>query len=146
MHNIDKWRASYQSTMAKKRADAKLRPFEEQPGYLQREQVFEQQNGCCAKCGLDKWLGNLIPLELEHKDGNHLNNARSNVELLCPNCHAMTDTWRGRNKKVGAKNVSDAEMQEALKTSKNIRQALIKLGLAPKGNNYQRAKRLLEIP
>lgn len=33
-----------------------------------------------------------------HKDGNHLNNELENLELLCPNCHALTENWRGKNK------------------------------------------------
>jgi 5-methylcytosine-specific restriction endonuclease McrA len=43
-------------------------------------------------------LGNPIPLELEHKDGNCTNHNIENLELLCPNCHALTDTYRGKNK------------------------------------------------
>lgn len=43
----------------------------------------------CEKCGLETWLGGPIPLELHHKDGNHYNNALDNLEILCPNCHAL---------------------------------------------------------
>lgn len=53
----------------------------------------------CTNCGLTEWLGNPIPLELEHKDGNPSNNRLDNLTLLCPNCHSLTDTYRGRNKK-----------------------------------------------
>lgn len=42
-------------------------------------------------------MGNPIPLELEHKDGDHGNNEISNLEILCPNCHAFTPTYRGKN-------------------------------------------------
>lgn len=51
----------------------------------------------CEKCGLSEWLGNPIPLHMHHKDGNHLNNKLENIELLCPNCHAMTDNYAGKN-------------------------------------------------
>lgn len=50
----------------------------------------------CERCGLTEWQGNPIPLELHHKDGNRFNNALDNIELLCPNCHALTDNYRGR--------------------------------------------------
>lgn len=53
----------------------------------------------CESCGRVKWLGKLIPLELNHVDGNHYNNNLSNLEILCPNCHAQTPTYRGRNKR-----------------------------------------------
>lgn len=51
----------------------------------------------CENCGLTKWLDKPIPLELHHKDGNRNNNILENYELLCPNCHALTDSYRGKN-------------------------------------------------
>ena len=50
----------------------------------------------CECCGQTFWQGHPIPLELHHKDGDHGNNDLSNLELLCPNCHAFTDNYRGR--------------------------------------------------
>lgn len=51
----------------------------------------------CENCGLEQWLNHPIPLELHHKDGNRHNNVIENFELLCPNCHAFTDSYRGKN-------------------------------------------------
>ena len=51
----------------------------------------------CESCGLTSWLGKPIPLELHHKDGDRYNNILENFELLCPNCHAFTDSYRGKN-------------------------------------------------
>ena len=51
----------------------------------------------CANCGRSEWLGQRIPLELDHIDGDRENNQLSNVRLICPNCHALTPTYRGRN-------------------------------------------------
>lgn len=45
----------------------------------------------CELCGYSEWLGKEIPLELHHKDGNHLNNAFDNLQILCPNCHAIQE-------------------------------------------------------
>lgn len=53
----------------------------------------------CNKCNLEKWLDEKIPLELNHIDGNHTNNELSNLELLCPNCHAFTPHYRGKKLK-----------------------------------------------
>ena len=51
----------------------------------------------CAVCGLNEWLGEKIPLELDHIDGCRENNSLGNLRLLCPNCHSRTPTYRGRN-------------------------------------------------
>jgi len=119
-------------------------PFEQLKSSLRRERIFKEQSSSCNRCKLTSWLGEKITLELEHKDGNHFNEARENLELLCPNCHSLTDTWRGRNKNKGksGKRVSDEEMMNALKQEPTIRQALIKVGLSAKGGNYFRAKHL----
>lgn len=53
----------------------------------------------CAVCGLVEWRGLPAPLELDHIDGRHSNNRLDNLRLLCPNCHAQTPTYRGKNKK-----------------------------------------------
>jgi hypothetical protein len=52
----------------------------------------------CSSCGLRDWLGKPISLELNHKDGNGYNHALSNLELLCPNCHSQTHTYRNRKR------------------------------------------------
>jgi len=63
---------------------------------LLREGVFALR---CGQCNRSEWLGEVMPLELHHVDGNRSNNATSNLLLLCPNCHALTTTYRGKNKK-----------------------------------------------
>lgn len=77
---------------------------------LLREGILEPQ---CAHCTLTLWLGQDIPLELDHIDGNPNNNSLTNLRLLCPNCHAMTPTYRGKNKqKVGAQGGTRTRMTE----------------------------------
>lgn len=51
----------------------------------------------CEKCGLAEWNGEKISLELNHINGDRFDNRLLNLELLCPNCHAQTETYRGRN-------------------------------------------------
>ena len=36
-------------------------------------------------------------LELHHINGDHYDNRIENLQILCPNCHAKTDNYRGRN-------------------------------------------------
>ena len=52
----------------------------------------------CAACSNTSWLGQPIPLELDHINGDHRDNEFANLRLLCPNCHALTSTYRGKNR------------------------------------------------
>ena len=54
----------------------------------------------CECCGNTEWMGKPIPLEVHHKDGDRTNNTLENFELLCPNCHAFTDSYRGKNSRI----------------------------------------------
>jgi hypothetical protein len=50
----------------------------------------------CHSCKRKTWLQKPLPLELHHLDGNHKNNQLSNLSLLCPNCHTLTEGYRRR--------------------------------------------------
>jgi 5-methylcytosine-specific restriction endonuclease McrA len=51
----------------------------------------------CEICDSSTWLDKPIKLELHHIDGNRNNNLIENIQLLCPNCHSYTDTYKGKN-------------------------------------------------
>lgn len=61
---------------------------------LIKEGIFEHK---CSNCQMTHWLDNPIPIELDHIDGNSKDNSLLNLRLLCPNCHALTPTYRGKN-------------------------------------------------
>lgn len=94
----------------------------------------------CEQCGLSEWQGKEIPLEMHHIDGDHFNSDLSNLILLCRNCHALTDNYGSKNKRAS---IPEEVLVEALKTSSNVRQALLKVGLTGKGKNYDRCYELI---
>lgn len=51
----------------------------------------------CEICGLEDWLGKPLSMALHHVNGDGLDNRLENLQILCPNCHAQTDTYGGRN-------------------------------------------------
>lgn len=50
--------------------------------------------------------GNTESAELHHINGDHCDNRLENLQILCPNCHAKTDTYRGKNKSTKKKPLS----------------------------------------
>jgi hypothetical protein len=95
-----------------------------------RGALIKERGHKCEVCNNTKWNGKSITLELEHIDGDKLNNVKDNLKLLCPNCHSQTSTWR-RRKTIGKnKKYTDAEMVEAIKTSHSMTSTLNKLNLS----------------
>ena len=110
-----------------------------------KKRIILEQDGKCNRCKISEWLGEKLTLEVEHIDGNHTNNERTNLEALCPNCHSLTPTWRGRNKSnnINRGRIDDNELFKVLlENNFNMRQSLIQVGLAAKGGNYGRCHRL----
>lgn len=59
----------------------------------------------CDKCNNNgSWLGEILSLQLEHRNGINNDNRIENLCFLCPNCHSQTDTFSGKsNKKLETK-------------------------------------------
>lgn len=68
-----------------------------------RDYLLKKSDYSCSKCGFNTCHpddGRTI-LEINHIDGNGLNHSPENLEVICPNCHALTSTYRGRNQGSG---------------------------------------------
>lgn len=66
---------------------------------LKKAVILIRGNRCedCGWCSINPTTGN-VPVQLHHIDGNHENNKPSNVKLLCPNCHSLTENYMALNK------------------------------------------------
>jgi len=64
-----------------------------------RKYIFKKYNGKCSRCGwctINPYIGKVI-LEIEHIDGDSTNNEEENLDLICPNCHSLTKTYKALN-------------------------------------------------
>ena len=68
-----------------------------------KKYLIELHGEKCKHCGWGSKNShtNTIPIELSHIDGDFTNNKIENLELICPNCHSLTDSYKGANKKSG---------------------------------------------
>ena len=105
---VSRARQKYCSLRCQQNAQFKLRilAFEGgsyQPRYghnfIRRYLIFKLGEKC-ARCDWNERHPKTgrVPIEVEHIDGNWQNNRPDNLTLLCPNCHALTDTFRGLNR------------------------------------------------
>lgn len=107
---IERWKSGLENGMS---------GLYQMSNYLIRYIKEKYDNKCC-KCGwceVNPTTGK-IPLEIHHKDGDYTNNKEDNLELLCPNCHSLTSTYKnalnhkgrqGREKYYDSNNIENNE-------------------------------------
>ena len=70
-----------------------------------RRWLHERADNKCERCGWAEWnkFTHKVPLQINHIDGDALNNKPENLELICPNCHALTETYGYTGARVSAR-------------------------------------------
>ena len=68
-----------------------------------RNYILDQRGHKCNRCG---WaarhpVSGRVPVQVHHIDGNAMNTKEKNLEVLCPNCHALTPNWGAGNRGSG---------------------------------------------
>jgi len=68
------------------------------PGLKKKLFKFGVKTNLCEECGQgEEWRGKRISLHLDHVNGNNKDNRIENLRILCPNCHAATETYCNKN-------------------------------------------------
>ena len=66
--------------------------------HLKRRLIAEElKRNVCEECGLSNWRGQSLSMALHHVNGDGKDNRLCNLKILCPNCHAQTENFAGRN-------------------------------------------------
>jgi hypothetical protein len=73
------------------------------PSDFVRKYLLEESCYKCSKCGWGEKNphNGIVHLEIDHISGKRDNNYKENLQVLCPNCHSLTDTYKTLNKNIG---------------------------------------------
>lgn len=96
----------------------------------------------CEKCTETHWLGQPIPLQLHHINGNHNDNRLLNIKIFCPNCHSLEPNHCGKDGQT--KKFDLDKYKDAIISSRNTAEVCKKLNLRDTGANYKMIERLKE--
>jgi len=97
-NEIDKKGCSYCSACSLIGKNIHRKPFEDITySRSLKNRLIIERGPICERCGTTEWMGEKVPLVLDHIDGNSDNNSRENLRLVCGNCDMQLPTYKGRN-------------------------------------------------
>lgn len=97
-------------------------PFEKLGRDKRRERLLKEANNSCTMCNFSQTRkdGTSI-LQIDHIDGNKKNNCRKNLQVLCPNCHAVhTEKFMFIGQKHSSQTLEKRKTNRLLKLSINV--------------------------
>jgi hypothetical protein len=97
----------------------------------------------CESCNLSRWLNRPMPLELHHIDGDPRNNALTNLQILCANCHSLEDSFC--KKRSARMDLTLEEYKDAITNSTTLVEACAKLNMRGTGQSHYKLKRIMKV-
>ena len=58
-----------------------------------KEEIESIKKYECEICGTSKWMDKTLTLQLDHINGDNIDNRIENLRIICPNCHSQTETF-----------------------------------------------------
>lgn len=97
----------------------------ETPFRLRRALIDSGRKYECEACGNSgQWMGNEIVLQVDHKNGDVMDNRKENVRFLCPNCHSQTEGWSGKKGRTGITKPIYKKNKPKLRKARKVHQCI----------------------
>jgi hypothetical protein len=81
--------------------DAELAAVNDFTGFIPsriRNYLLRKHGNVCQLCGTEDWMGEPVPVVIDHVDGNSENNRQDNLRVICLNCDGLLPTFKARNR------------------------------------------------
>jgi Zn finger protein HypA/HybF involved in hydrogenase expression len=99
---------------------------------------YEIKKKECEECKIPDFYNNKpLALQLHHINGNNKDNNIENLQILCPNCHSQTQTFRSKKK------ITEQDIINACNDSVSISEVVRKLNRYPSGHLYKMIEKVI---